>query len=409
MQAFRYALRVVAAHPTYLIVYLGFLSCMGLFITAGMFPDQEGAGYEPVRPTVAVADRDDGAVAEGLAAFLGEGCDLVSVDDSPHALQDAVARGEATCVVIVPSGYGDAFLAAVRAGGEVPELEVAYSFASLAGTVASTEVDQYLGLVRAAAVLQPDASADAVVARALEAGEERAVVEMVAAQGGTAAGSSLAFYLKWCAYTLTAAVVVSVGLLMSAFNRTDLRRRNLVAPVSALSLGLQKAAAGLVVAFGAATVVMGVGWAAFGASASALPPVTQGLMVLAAAALTLVPLAVGFLLGQLGVGEMVSNAVGNIMGMVLTFLGGAWVPLSLMPEAVVAVARFTPVYWYTDALDRCVRLTDPTSAAVGDVLANVGLVALFAAAIFAAGLVVGRLRVQSATAGGNAAAALPPA
>ena len=409
MQAFRYALKVVAAHPTYLVVYLGFLSCMGLFITAGAFPGQGDAGYEPVRPTVAVADRDGGAVAEGLASFLGGGCDLVAVEDDPRALQDVVARSEATCVVIVPEGYGDALLAAVRAGGEAPELEVAYSFASLAGTAASAEVDQYLGLVRAAAVLQPDAPVDAVVARALEAGEERAAVEVVTAPGGAAAGGSLVFYLKWCAYTLTAAVVVSVGLLMSAFNRTDLRRRNLVAPVSALALGLRKAAAGLVVAIGAAAVVTGVGWVAFGASASALPPVARGLMVLAVAALTLVPLAVGFLLGQLGVGEMVSNAVGNIMGMVLTFLGGAWVPLSLMPDVVVDVARLTPVYWYTDALDRCSRLADPTSAAVGEVLANVGLVALFAAAIFAVGLVVGRLRVQSATAGGNAAAALPPA
>ena len=34
MQACRYALEVVAKHPIYLLVYVGFLSLMGLFITA---------------------------------------------------------------------------------------------------------------------------------------------------------------------------------------------------------------------------------------------------------------------------------------------------------------------------------------------------------------------------------------
>ena len=104
---------------------------------------------------------------------------------------------------------------------------------------------------------------------------------------------------------------------------------------------------------------------------------------------------------------MVVNAVGNILGMVLAFLGGAWVPLSLMPEVVATLARFTPVYWYTDALDRCAYLTDPTAEALGAVLGDIGLVALFAAVVFVAAVAAARLRVQGAAAGANAAAALP--
>lgn len=406
MRAFKYALRVVAAHPAYLVVYAVVLSLMGVFL-AGALTTGDDPAYEPARPAVAVVDRGGGELAEGLRAFLAEGCDLVAVDDEPFALQDAVARGEAACVVVVPAGYTEAFLDAARAGGDAPVLEVAYSFDSLAGTLASSEVDQYLGLVRAAAVLQPDAPAVELARRAAQAGEERAEVETVTPPGGTAVGSSLVFYLKWCSYTLTAAVVVSVGVLMGAFNRTDLRRRSIVSPVSSLTLGLHEAGAALVVALGVVALMLGLGWAAFGGSVAALPPETLGLMVLDAVALALVPLSLGFLMGQLGANEMVVNAVGNILGMVLAFLGGAWVPLSLMPEVVATLARFTPVYWYTDALDRCAYLTDPTAEALGAVLGDIGLVALFAAVVFVAALAAGRLRVQSAAAGGNAAAALP--
>lgn len=41
MQACRYALEVVAKHPIYLLVYVGFLSLMGLFITSGVYPPRQ--------------------------------------------------------------------------------------------------------------------------------------------------------------------------------------------------------------------------------------------------------------------------------------------------------------------------------------------------------------------------------
>ena len=36
MQAFKAALRIVLNHPVYLLVYVGFLSCMGVFISASI-------------------------------------------------------------------------------------------------------------------------------------------------------------------------------------------------------------------------------------------------------------------------------------------------------------------------------------------------------------------------------------
>lgn len=44
MQACRYALEVVAKHPIYLLVYVGFLSLMGLFITSGRVPAGDKCG-----------------------------------------------------------------------------------------------------------------------------------------------------------------------------------------------------------------------------------------------------------------------------------------------------------------------------------------------------------------------------
>ena len=81
MQACRYALEVAAKHPIYLLVYVGFLSLMGLFITSGVYPPATSAGYESAEVPFAVIDRDQSDLSRSVAAFLEERGTSVEVAD----------------------------------------------------------------------------------------------------------------------------------------------------------------------------------------------------------------------------------------------------------------------------------------------------------------------------------------
>ena len=112
------------------------------------------------------------------------------------------------------------------------------------------------------------------------------------------------------------------------------------------------------------------------------------------------------LLGQLGVGEATTNAVGNIGGMVMAFMGGAWISLDLLGAEMQTAAKFFPTYWYTQAVTESAHLAEVTWETAAPILANLGVIGLFAAAVFAVALAAGRWRMRSAEAGGNAAASL---
>ena len=271
MQVFKTALRVVLTHPVYVVVYVGFLSLLGLFVAMGVAPDTEEGSYEAAREPFAVVDRDGSALSEHLAAFLGEHGERIEVADDAFAMQDAVAKGQAKCVLVVPEGYERAFLDAARSGEDVPAVEVAYSYGTMAGTLLDQQANQYLGLVRAEAALEPDASAADVLARADDAAAQTADVETVRTQGGAIPADRFAFYLMWCSYTLMAAIIVCVSLLMGAFNRTDVLRRTQVGPVGSVRLGLWKAAASLLVTMAVCAVTCGIGLAAFGYTLEGVP------------------------------------------------------------------------------------------------------------------------------------------
>ena len=63
-----------------------------------------------------------------------------------------------------------------------------------------------------------------------------------------------------------------------------------------------------------------------------------------------------------------------------------------MSAEVLAVARFAPGLWAVSAMEMLVRATSVTGELVTSVLGHAGIVVLFALAIAAAGLAVGRAR-----------------
>lgn len=405
MQAFKAALRIVLNHPVYLLVYVGFLSLMGVFLASSIdFGDADAGSFEAVEVPFAVIDRDGSALSKGLTGSLSETGEYIEVADDPFAMQDAVATGMVRYLIVIPKGFEEAYLEAARSGDAAPKLEATYSFSTMGGALADEQANQYLGLVRAAAVLEPDAPASAVVERADHAAAESVDVETVQTPGGANPADRFAFYLQWGSYTMTAAIVVCVGLLMSAFNRTDVRRRNAVSPLGTIRLGLQKAAACLAVTAAVWAITCGIGLVAFGPSLEGVPVAAIALVLATAFAFSLVPLSLGFFLGQIGANEMIANAVGNIAGMAISFLGGAWVSIDLLAPEVQAFSRFVPTSWYTEAVGQAVRLTELTPETVLPILSNIGVIALFAAALFAIALAVGQLHLRSAEAGGNAAA-----
>lgn len=232
-----------------------------------------------------------------------------------------------------------------------------------------------------------------------------AVLPSERAEGADGGVNAFTFYLQWSIYTTVASVVACTAVLFSTFNRTDVRRRDLASPETYASYTLQVAGAALAVTLACWGVATAVGLAFFGADAAAMGPAGLAATLGASLVFCLVPLAVSFLAGQFGCGLGGANAIGNLLGMAMSFLGGAWISLSLLGPEVQAVARFTPGWWYTDALARArdVAGSAGTDAALEAIAVDLAVVLLFAVALFLVALVVGKLREQTAEAGGNGA------
>lgn len=395
MSTFRSALRVAWRHPVYLVSYLAIVSLMGVLV-GRLVADQAAAvpsSYEPVRASVAVVDEDGSDLSRAFASWAGGRFDLVETDGTQE-VQDALARSLVDCVLVLPQGFGQELLDAARAGDDLPNVQATYGTDVQTGVLAAQEASQWASLAGSAAALEPDAGAGAVGELATQTMGERADVATLtsvdAGDARTAAGATT--YFNFSAYPIMSSVVVTVGLVLSVFSESEVRRRQGCAPVSPARLDASLLGGCLVLALGAWAWTSVLGLAVFADELSGVPAANLALLLVAQLAISLTPLSLAFALSRLGLREQGLNAAGNIGGMVLTFLGGAWVPLSLMGEEVRTVAHFVPTYWVSDAVTTLLDTGALTASDLARVGTDIGVAALFALAIAALGLALSRAR-----------------
>lgn len=399
MSTFKTALRMALAHPFYLLIYTVFISLMGVFIAASVsWNSSQLTEYKPYDTNVIVVDRDNSDLSRALTKHLGSRFDLVTgVGDDTYDLADALsksnsAKGSADCVFFIPEGFEGDLVAAARAGESLPKLDVTYGAGTMAAALSSAEASRWISLAGAAAALEPAAPNGDVAKAAEHAAAKRAKVEQVKVDSTAAA--TLESYFNFGAYAIISSVIVSVGLVFSGMNEPERVRRMEAGPISERqrSLAVFAAAAVLTVCIWFVSSMMGVvGFA------GAVAEVGVGRVCLALAAtfaLACTPLAVGFALSSLGAREELLNGVGNLLGMLMTFLGGAWMPLSLMGSAVQTVAHFVPTFWVNDAIGKALA-SDLTSAVLGDIACDLGVTVLFAVAIAAVGLALARAKSRA--------------
>ena len=396
MSTFRTSLRIVWGHRLYVLIYLVFISMLGVLAVGGASssPDAEETGFIAAKPTVAVIDRDGSDISRGITEYVCAQGTSVDVADDERSIQDAAAEDRASYVLVIPAGYGDALMDAAATGDEAPSLETVVSYQSSAGTLMDLSVRGYLQSAYGFAATVASSQAG-VVRLASDAASEKVSTTIVATEAEPLS-SWLLYYFQFATYPIFASVTMVVAVLMNSLNERDVRMRSLAAPITSVRRSFQTFLACCVMGLVAWAWICLVGFALNdGAATVATAPVQVALMCGSLLAYSLVSVTAGFLVGQLGVGEMAANAISNVAGMALSFLGGGWVQLALMPAAVQQAARFFPSYWSTTAANDAFLLTETSGAAVAGVLGEIGVVCLFAVAIFAVSLVVGRARMRA--------------
>lgn len=392
MSTFKTSLKIVAAHRIYVLVYLMALSLLGLNAGAAR-SDDTSSQVKEATASVAVIDRDGSTVSRGVKDYVESVGKVQPLEDSRQAIQDATAQNRISYILIIPAGYGQRLQEAARQGTEPPRMDTVIGYESAAGSLMNAHTDSYLGQVTGYLSTLTDDPARAVTL-AKETMNHSAPAKRIA-QDATPLPHGFVVYAMFSFYPIMAFAIVTISTLMTSLGRRSVHSRLTAAPVSGRSRSLGTIGACLMIGLVGWLWIFGLGVANLGNSAVMTSTPLLGVVGAALGAYMLVAVSLGFLLGQVGLGHNAASAVANIGGLAMSFLSGAWVPTEWLPDAIVQASKFTPGYWAAQAISGAYTADSMSAAVIRPLLVDCGICTLFAVAVFAVAMAVGRTRARS--------------
>lgn len=389
MRVFKAYFKVLRGCAWPLVINLSvFIGLAVLFSSTA--PDAASLGFEPVRTPVAVINRDgDGEIAQGLVEYLSRVCRLVPYPDDEDKLQDALFHRMVEYIAIIPSGFSDAFMA-----GDSPSVQKVVVPDSTSSYYVDLSINRFLNTVNLYRAYGKRLSGVELVTLALrDLSDEAPVTIMTGQEWSEDDRPGHSYYYRYCAYALLAMVTLGISSIMMAFNRPDLRLRNLASPVPRRRVSVELVLGHGVFALGCWAILVLLGFVLHGKTL-----ISSGLVGLYALNTLVFPAvcaAIGSLVGNFVNSSGAQAGAVNVIALGMSFLGGVFVPQSVMSKPVLAVAKFLPSYWFVGANDAISGLTVLSRDSLSPIFTGILIQLGFAAALFSVTLFMSRDRSAS--------------
>lgn len=383
MTVFKGFLLLMKRNLGMLVMYL-VIFC-GICIAVQMMTKGQGlTHFEEERLDIAVIDRDGGTLAAGLTEYLGERHNLVEVEDDKNRIQEEMFYRNIYYVVTIPQDFEQVCL---RERGKL-------STTKLPGTTTAFYVDQQINtFLNDVRVLNDSGfTMEEAVQEVKNLQDTETEVTLVDKNGNGGVRAPHAFMFQYMPYMILSVVCYTISFVMIEYRRKDLRRRLLCSAVPAkkqnLQLVLGYAVVGLVI-WGICMLIPTVMYQTEFLTDQNLP-----YYLINALLVTLVAMAMAFVIGVFVKNEEVINGIVNVVGLGMCFTCGVFVSMEMLSKGVRVLAQFLPVYWYEVANGIIADNAVFTKAQEMLLFKSYGIQLLFAVAILSVGLVVSKYKEQ---------------
>ena len=312
--------------------------------------------------SIYVEDEDQSEASKALVTYLSKVHSVYSEKLTEDGIRDNLYYEQIVSCIRIPKGFGETFLTT----GENQVVNT-YDDSMPVGISISLQIDNFLESMRSY-VLSGDSVGDAA-AKATESLDVAKYVTIRADERASNGGLRGAF--NYLPFGILSVLITGIFPVVAGFNQGEKKNRIQVSAMAPgkrttwiLAASATFAAAVLVILVVVATISGGSGISGgnmpgSGTDASAASRTmevfteTWWLAVLNAFVFSaVVAMLISMLANVPFFAKAPATVFSTIVGLGFCFLGGTFVPLSVLGDSVKAVGRFLPTYWYSVANDR---------------------------------------------------------
>lgn len=375
---FKFVYRKKSLILTYVVIFL--LLSIAMMVTSNKSGGTER--YVQKKVDIAIVDRDQSAVSKALTKYLEGQNTRKKIKDDEDSFKNELYWRNVNYILVIPDGFEQDVMQGKQNVLSAKKVRDAVKTAYV-----EEEIGSFLNLY----TLYLNAgysTADAVTKTKHDLAQKVSVTLEKRNDGRSERKNVGAQYYQYLPYVMISVGILIVAAILVIFYQEDVKKRCICSSTSLKEQNKQLIFASLFSCFLLTAFFYLIGLV-----------VTKGKLIgqvhfwfygINAFCFMLVVLALSFLLANVVHTENGINGCSNVFSLVFCFLGGIFVPYSIMPDVVVKAAHFIPTYWYTMALEEVAYMTKVTPKFLRAFSVDVLVEVVFAFTLLSAGLLLSK-------------------
>lgn len=339
MTVFKGALRIAIRQKFLIVLYLVIFMALGMMIT-GSKDNGSSLGYEKESVTMAVIDRDETELSEGIREVLNASQNVVSIKDDEKTIREELYYSNIEYAIIIPKDFEKNYLDAIENEDTIDNMILGTGRpSSNASYYVENIIDSYLSGINLYIKAGYSIEEAANNMKSIDASENNVcIIE------GSSEASKLSVGFMVLPYVLIALSCFIIGFIILEYQKPEIKKRLEISAVSAFRRSAQLMLSVIVIGIIIFAVSLGLvnilnPGSVFNDSNISYYMINLIIMVLNS-------IAIAFLVASVSVNSNEVNGLANILSLGMSFLCGVFVPTNLLSKSVIKISKLIPVYWY---------------------------------------------------------------
>lgn len=385
MQVFKAMLKVTRKRLPSAFIYIIVFVTVSIIVTNTSTKDNK---FEMTKLDICVFDEDDTPESRALTDFIGKSNNLKTIENDRDVIIDSLYYDRVDYALIINKGYAEKM-----AAGETDELFGSYHMDENFSVVYMGQfLDEYVSSVKAYQTMGK--TVDEAITCTEDALSQHTEVDMLRVDKGGNSHYSVDFagYFQYMPYILIAAVFIVVCQVLVTMNKKDIRYRTNCSCMKSSKYTFQ-------LFFGSGLFVLAVWLVLIVIGAFLNEEMYSGrawYAVLNSLIFAVVVASIAVFVSSFEPSENILNLITQVLSIGMSFICGIFIPMNMLGNSVVSVARFLPAYWYIRANN---MIADISPYSHDEVMLCYMIQILYAVALLLLTLLVRKVRFNSAAIG----------
>lgn len=386
MQAFKLYYKIILRGAIYSLLMYFTVFCVFAILFNSLNNPQDKMNFSLYKTPTAIINQDNTDFSKDLSEYIKKNSKYVDLK-SEDEITDSLFFRETEVAIIIPEGFSKSFLK----GGNA-ELTYRAVPDSTSSQFMTMMIDSYLNTFKFYSEGNPNLSYSDIQKNVLtDLGKKAEIKTMGKASVNNLSHSN--YFFNFSGYAFLGMLIFGISMIMSTINKLEIRRRNNCSPKKSLSFSVELILGNLTLSL--------IVWALFLIISMILYPsemlCMNGIMyALNSLCFILVAMSISFLTGNI-TNKTAITALTNVISLGGAFLGGCFVPQSLLSSSVLKFAVVNPVFWFVKANDIIGNTSEFTGSINSDIFSYMGIQLCFALAFIAISLVYTKYKKTSTT------------